>query len=107
MFCLVLFLFAGLEQGHSADLYHLYEWAFEPKTDGSVHIEWGVTICCEEMIFSTTWGKNRPIKNLEARDTETGESIEATLVDERDRMKMQIELGEKGKSGYQFTVEFE
>ena len=105
--CLVLFLFAGIEQGHSKDLYHLYEWTFEPKTDGSVHIEWEITICCEEMIFYTTWGKNRPIKNLEARDTETGESLGATLVDERDRIKMQIELGEKGKSGYQFTVEFD
>lgn len=107
IFCLVLFLFTGIEQSFSAERYHRYEWIFEPNVDGSVHIEWGVTICCEEKIFSTTWGKNRLIKNVEARDAETGESLEATLTDEGDRIKLQIELDEKGKPEYQFIVELD
>ena len=104
--CLVL-SFAGIEQGYSAQRYHRYEWILEPKVDGSMHIEWRVTICCEEEIFSTTWGKGLPIRNAKARDAETGESLEATLVDEGDRIKLQINLGEKGKSGYQFIVELD
>jgi hypothetical protein len=107
IFCLVLFLFTWIKQSFSAERYHRYEWIFEPNVDGSVHIEWGVTICCEEKIFSTSWRKNRPIKNVEVRDAETGESLKATLTDEGNRIKLQIELDEKGKSGYQFIVELD
>lgn len=105
--CLVLSLFAGMEHGLSAEVYHRYEWILEPKVDGSVHIEWKVAICCEEMRFTTTWGKGRPIKNVEVRDANTGESLEATLADEGNIISLHIELGEKGKSGYQFIVELD
>lgn len=103
----VLFLCAGIEQSYSATIYHRYEWVCEPHMNGSVHIEWKVTLCCEEKIFSTTWGKGRPIKNVKAKDAKTGESLQATIVDEGDRLKLQIELGEKGTSGYQFIIELD
>ena len=105
--CLILFLLAEMKQSYSAERYHIYEWTFEPHIDGSVHVEWRVTICCEEKTFSTTWGKGRPIENVKVRDAETGESLESTLVDEGNMTKLQIELDEKGKSGYQFIVELD
>jgi tetratricopeptide (TPR) repeat protein len=103
----VLFSCVAIEQSYSATVYHRYEWVLEPTINGSVHIAWTVTLCCEEEVFSTTWGKGRPIKDVKAKDAKTGESLQATLVDEGDRLKLQIELGEKGRSGYQVVIELD
>jgi tetratricopeptide (TPR) repeat protein len=84
-----------------------YQWTFEPKVDGSAHVEVAITIGAKYPLFGISVPKTTPMKNIEAREADTGNRIDITETKEGDKIQYILEFEETKSKGFQFIVEYD
>jgi len=85
----------------------IYDWALEPKIDGSVHVIVAVTVGRPLFLYQFPFSKNYPVEKIQAWDTETLEPIEFIEIEEKGVVKYMFGFGEEKEKGFKFTVEFD
>lgn len=103
----VLFLHTiHIEQAYSK-IHNDYEWTFEPKTDGSAHVEAEITIGGRSSSLEFLFEKSTPVENMEAWEAETGDPIDISKASKGDNIEYTLEFKETKEAEFKLIVEYD
>jgi len=83
-----------------------YVWTFEPKEDGSVHVEVTIELGSPCLSYWIILPKGHSEEIARAQETETERNIDHTRVEEKDKIRYVFEFEDEKEEGFQFSVEF-
>jgi len=86
---------------------YFYEWTFEPKEDGSVHVKVQITIGELRSSYRFSFPKDYPVEIIRVLDVGTLKDINYTKTEEEDKIIYIFEFEGEKEKGFQFLVEFD
>ncbi len=105
--CVLILQTVHTEQVHSQGIHNIYEWTFEPETNGTLYVKIKITLSTLYSDWSFSSSVNSPSENMKAWEAETGAPLNIKEEVKGDRIHYTIELpGTKGK-GFEFYVEYD
>jgi tetratricopeptide (TPR) repeat protein len=84
-----------------------YEWTFEPKADGSVHVKVKIAIGFGYPSVPFTSPIFQPIKNIKAWEAGSGKPMDIKETDKGSRVEYDIQIPGIQGGGYEFYVEYD
>ena len=103
--CMV-FLYCACGNQVGAAIKFDYEWTFEPKTDGTVHVEVAITLGCGLPSFGFSFPEDISLEDMQAREAKTEHPIDITENDKGEVIEYILEFKGIKREGFEFIVEY-